>query len=66
MKKPASAGANGLSKIVASRADNQGYAPTPGALQARALARRYHLTPAAAAAIAALAFPVIDDWRMRA
>ena len=65
MKKPANAGAHGLSKIVASRADNHGYASDPSVLQAHRLIRR-GLTPAVAAAVVSLAYPAIDDWRMRA
>ena len=66
MKKPANAGAHGLSGNVSLAADISAYSPTPSALQARTLSHRYGLSAAAAATIAGLAFGgTVENWRGR-
>lgn len=62
MKKPANAGARRLSKSVFLEVDTDGYAATASALQVRRLVER-GLTPAVAAAIAALAYAIPETWR---
>jgi hypothetical protein len=61
MKKPANAGAHGLSKDVGLAVDNFGYAAPASAIQVHRLIRQ-GLTPAVAAATVSLAYPPRDHW----
>ena len=63
MKKPANAGAHGLSGNVSLQADIAGYATVSSVLQARTIAHRFRTLPATSAVIAELAFPRVDGWR---
>jgi hypothetical protein len=63
MKKPANAGAHGLSKSVFQQVDTDGYAPAPSALQAQTLARRFGLSASVAAVKAEHCFGVPESWR---
>lgn len=65
MKKPANAGAHGLSKSVFRQVDTDGYAAPASAVQVRRLIQQ-GLTPAVAAVTVGLAYPVIDHWSVRA
>lgn len=63
MKKPAGAGAHGLSKGVVFAADANGYASAESVLQARTLSHRYGLSAAVAAVVAGHAYAVSETWR---
>jgi hypothetical protein len=63
MKKPANAGAHGLSKNVSLAADSFGYASQTSVLQARTLSHRYGLSAAVAAVRAEHCFGVSENWR---
>ena len=61
-EKPAHRGATaGLSNAFWQVSEER-YAPTVAALQARSIERRHGLTPAVAAAVAALAYTLPEHW----
>lgn len=64
MKKPANAGAHGLSGNVSLQADIAGYATVSSALQARSICRRFAVSAAVAAAIAEIAYGTPETWRI--
>lgn len=63
MKKPAHRGATaGLSNAFLAVREER-YAPDHAPLQARILRHRFGLSPATAAMLAELVYPVLDTWR---
>lgn len=64
-KTPAGGTARAFGNVIPGRADASDLAPRPLQIQTTRLRERFGLTPAVAAATAALAYPNTDTWAAR-